>query len=43
MALCTQCGNIINDADAIKHTCKPANIPATGKEKQPTTTQSDVV
>ena len=42
MAICTKCGMIINDADADKHICNPADIPAKGKVKKPTTTEVSV-
>lgn len=37
MGFCTRCGTIVAKGDT--HTCNPANIPAKGKEKIPTTTE----
>lgn len=40
--ICTICGAIMHEEDVKKHICKPANIPAKGIEKIPTTTNSSV-
>lgn len=42
MAMCINCGAIINKEDAMKHICNELNIPIKGKEKQPTTTEKVV-
>jgi hypothetical protein len=43
MSICTACGSILNENDSGKHKCKAANIPISGKEKEPTTTEAVIV
>ena len=38
MAICTNCGYILNNEDMGKHVCKAADIPVAGTAKKPTTT-----
>lgn len=42
MAICTQCGLIMNDADIPKHVCAPSDLPSKGMAKKPTTTDKPV-
>lgn len=42
MGMCLRCGTIMNDAETAEHICDPADIPAVGKQKKPTTTESDI-
>jgi hypothetical protein len=38
MAICTKCGAIMHDDDALKHNCNPIDLPEKGKIKRITST-----
>mgnify|MGYP001570036815 CR=1 FL=1 len=42
MTQCTRCGALMDIEDAAKHVCVLSNIPAKGKEKNPSTTEKAV-
>lgn len=42
MGICTKCGAIMHDDNAINHKCNPLAVPQKGKAKEPQTTEVDI-